>query len=428
MKQIYILALALVGISTTGIAQTPCDGGRYSTELFPAVTVTSNVLFGNNTSFTGASTDLFMDIYEPTGDTETARPLIILAHGGSFIGGTRTDGDVVELANRFTKRGFVCVSIDYRLGMFPINEAQGVKAVIRAVQDMKAATRYFYEDRANANLYKIDTNNIIIGGSSAGAIVALHMATLDKECEIEPYISVSEFNTMGGIDGTSGTPGYSSDIHAVISLAGALASYGWLEAGDAPICSLQGDDDSVVPYGTGMASVSGFNVIQMDGSRIIKERALSVGVQNNLYTHYGADHSPYAASASYMDTTVNFIGDFLVDFLGCTETVVQPANSPSGPADLYALTYCGLSVDVEAEMITGLFPNPSEEFVNVEFGEGIETIQSVELVDVLGRVLNAFELNSTSLVIAKSDYGTGTYFVRVTNKNGYSTAKKFIFK
>ncbi|MDX2362013.1 MAG: T9SS type A sorting domain-containing protein [Crocinitomicaceae bacterium] len=428
MKQIYILALALVGISTVGSAQTPCDAGRYSTELFPAVTVTSGVQFGNNISLGGASTDLFLDIYEPTGDTETERPLIVWAHGGSFIGGSRTDGDVVTLCNAFAKRGFVCISIDYRLGLFPPTEVNGVKAVIRSVQDMKAAVRFFYEDRATANMYKIDTNNIIVGGSSAGAITALHMAYLDDECEIEPYITVSEFNSLGGVEGTSGNPGYSSTIHGVINLAGALASYGWLEAGDVPFCSLQGDDDSVVPYGTGFASVSGFNVIQMDGSRILKERALAVGVQNNLYTHYGADHAPYAGNANYMDTTINFVTDFLVDFLGCTEAVVQPANTPTGPAVLYALTYCGLGLDVEDEIITGLFPNPSEDIVHVEFNEGSDGIQSIELVDILGRVLHTFDATSTSLVIAKSDYGTGTYFVRVTAKGGHSTAKKFIFR
>jgi len=33
------------------------------------------------------------------------RPLIVWAHGGSFMGGTKNDGDVTSLCNHFAKRG-----------------------------------------------------------------------------------------------------------------------------------------------------------------------------------------------------------------------------------------------------------------------------------------------------------------------------------
>jgi len=35
--------------------------------------------------------NLQLDIYQPVGDTENNRPLIILAHVGSFIAGVRTN-------------------------------------------------------------------------------------------------------------------------------------------------------------------------------------------------------------------------------------------------------------------------------------------------------------------------------------------------
>ena len=59
-----------------------------------------------------------MDVYEPTGDTMAFRPLIIWAHGGSFLGGDKGDSDVAALCQRFTKRGFVCASVNYRTGFF----------------------------------------------------------------------------------------------------------------------------------------------------------------------------------------------------------------------------------------------------------------------------------------------------------------------
>ena len=51
MKKIYLLAMAVIGLQTISTAQTPCDAGRYSTKLFPNVTVTSGVNFGQNTDF-----------------------------------------------------------------------------------------------------------------------------------------------------------------------------------------------------------------------------------------------------------------------------------------------------------------------------------------------------------------------------------------
>ena len=427
MKKIYLLGMAVFGLQSFSIAQTPCDAGRYSTELFPNVTVSTGINFGQSTDFIGNNTVLDLDIYEPTGDTETARPLIIWAHGGSFIGGSRTDSDVVTLATAFAKKGLVCASIDYRVGMWPIDSVNAVKAVVRSVQDMKAAVRFFYKDRATANTYKVDTNNIIIAGSSAGAITALQYAYLDKNCEAEYYIPAADLTALGGIEGTSGNPGYSSDVHAAVSLAGALASYGWLEAGDIPFCSMHGNVDDVVPYNRGAASVSGFNVITMDGSRMLYEQANAVGVQNNFYSYFGAGHIPFLTSAAYMDTTINFVADFLVDFLGCTEPIVLTANTPNESANLYQLSYCGLGLNsINNEFIDRIYPNPSNNEITVEFNRNT-SIQRIELLDLYGRLLNTYDSTTPQLILRKDKLGAGTYILRITNENGISSTKKVIF-
>jgi para-nitrobenzyl esterase len=428
MKKIYYLTLAFIGILGFAQAQTtPCDNGRYYTELFPNVTITSGVQFGSNTTWTGSNMNLTMDIYEPTGDTETERPLIIWAHGGSFIAGTRTDGDVVALATAFAKKGFVCVSIDYRVGMFPIDSVNAVKAVVRATQDMKGSIRFFNEDRQNSNTYKIDTTKIIIGGSSAGAVTALHLAYLDKDCEVEQYISNADLSAMGGLEGTSGSPGYSSNVHAVINLCGALASYGWMEPGDVPFCSLHGDDDGTVPYYTDVAVVAGFNVIQLDGSRILNEQADAIGIQNNFYTHYGAGHAVYATSAAYMDTTINFVTDFLVDFMGCSEPILQPDNTPSGLAPLYPLTYCGLGINEgEFEINANIFPNPSNNLITVQL-EGTSKIQSIEILDLSGRSIESVNLNTSEYTIEKNGIGSGTYILKFTDSEGKTGTSRIIF-
>lgn len=60
---------------------------RYLDEVFNATTVTSNVEYGYNvTVITGAPAldTLRMDVYEPTGDTASLRPLIIYIHTEAF--------------------------------------------------------------------------------------------------------------------------------------------------------------------------------------------------------------------------------------------------------------------------------------------------------------------------------------------------------
>ena len=427
MKKIYFLALSVIAMIPAVNAQT-CAGGRYATDIFTNVTITSDVNFGSNTSWTGGTTTLDMDIYEPTGDTETSRPLIIWAHGGSFIGGTKTEADVVELSNRFAKKGFVCASIDYRVGMFPIDSANAIKALLRAVQDMKASVRYFYKDAATADLYKIDTTRIYIGGSSAGAITALQYAYLDKECEIEEFMPLTDLSSLGGLEGTSGNPGYGTDVAGVINLCGAVARYGWIEAGDVPLVSLHGDDDGTVPYGRGQASVSGFPIMYLDGSQMIDAYAQTIGVQTNFYSHYGGGHVVYLGNAAYMDTTVNFVRDFLIDQFACTDAALQAPNSPSGSATLYTQTHCGLGISEESNsMIKEIYPNPSSDQMTVTFESGTVLTELV-LLDVSGREVDSYDVNSSTLTISKNDLNSGIYILKSTNDKGAVSTSKIVFK
>ena len=147
MKKLYsYLVISFALLITNSLAQ-PCQNGRYATEVFPNHTLTSNINYGANTTFSGANNSLKLDFYEPTGDSELNRPLIIWVHGGSFLGGSKTDQDMTVLSQRFARKGYACASIDYRLGFFPIDSANAVKAVVRAVQDLKAAIRFFYKDK-----------------------------------------------------------------------------------------------------------------------------------------------------------------------------------------------------------------------------------------------------------------------------------------
>lgn len=436
MKKLYTLALSF--ITTIGIlnAQTPCSSGRYANDTFTAVT-TSSVAYGANTSFSGSNTTLVMDIYQPDGDTETNRPLIIWAHGGSFIGGTRADGDMVALSQAFAKKGFVCASIEYRLGFFPFDSANAIKAVLRAVQDMKASIRFFYKDKQTANNYKIDTNNIFIGGSSAGAITALQTAYLDKSCEINYYVSPTTLSTMGGMDGYSGNQCYSSKVKGVINLCGALGRYGWLEPGDVPFCSMHGTIDGTVKYNRGMVN-PGTPLMLLDGSRMLKEQANTIGVNNPFYTWYGQDHVPYASNSAYMDTTIKFIRDFLVSTMGCTVTPLMPENTPAQTATLYSYSTCTTNVTMpcapvgvkELSMqnaISTVYPNPSSSDVTIEFAN-LSTTHFVELLDITGKTIIKETTDEHTIKINRAEVADGMYILKVSDKSGETATQKLIFQ
>ena len=82
-----MFAFTLVFIGLNATAQT-----RYIDNVFDSVTVTSDVVYGQNVTILPmlqqqppAVAPLLCDIYEPKNDTLTDRPVIILMHTGSFL-------------------------------------------------------------------------------------------------------------------------------------------------------------------------------------------------------------------------------------------------------------------------------------------------------------------------------------------------------
>lgn len=426
MKRTTTVLTLFLSFTALFHAQEPCSTGRYATDVFTAVSITSNIVYGQNTSFSNQNTPLKLDFYAPTGDTATKRPLIIWTHGGSFLGGSKTDPDMVALSNAFAKKGYVCASIDYRTGFFPIDSANSVKAVMRAVQDLRASVRFFYKDQAeNINTYKIDTNNIFVGGSSAGAITALHLAYLDRSCEINGYVPQGVLSTLGGLEGNSGNPCYSSKVNGVINLCGALAQYGWLENGDLPLCSLHGTTDGTVKYNRGIVN-PGVALMYLDGSRMLHEQAQAVSVPSNFYTFYGAGHVPYlgtgATQVAYMDTTVNFVRDYLLERLGCSNPILQAANTPAQTANLYAFSTCTGNIpedfctdasvnEMDKELAFSMYPNPASSTVTVAFETASE--KHIQLVDFSGRILVDEWTQEKVFTLEAELFRNGMYLLKV---------------
>ena len=316
-----ILSILLI---TTLYSQSECDGVRYTDEIFTEVNVTSNVLYGGNynPNIWGQNEwqDLYMDIYQPAGDDVEDRPLVFFLFGGSFVAGSKTNGDIVELCTRYAKMGYVAAAIDYRLTgdliWFP-NPETAYRATAKGMHDLKGAIRFFRMNDATENEYRIDSDRIYAGGISAGGIVVVNAAYLDQESEI-PASIVDYIEENGGLEGLSGNEGYDSHFHGVINLCGAVGDYNWIVAGDVPVVSIHGTDDTIVPYGDGLITLFGLDM-QVYGSYVINETMLSLGNSSDLYTFEGYDHNPFSGSDTNMDITVEFTRDFMVD-------VVCPAD------------------------------------------------------------------------------------------------------
>ena len=291
--------LACVGMCLAWTAMAQCDGIRYRYRMFDQVEVTQGVFYGANTGSSGSNVELDMDIYRPAGDEELNRPVVILAHGGFFLAGSNDGVDVVPLCEDLARMGYVAASISYRLGIDNVFDLETSlqEAVLRGVHDAKAAVRFFRRSHAEeGNPWGIDPSRIVLGGSSAGAFIALHAAYIDDLSEVPDVIDLTQQGLGGGLEGFSGNPGYASDVLSIINISGAIGDADWIEAGDVPVVSTHGTADGTVPFGTGPISLLGSNVTDVDGSWPVHIRAEEVGLDHRFVTFEGAGHVPHMSS------------------------------------------------------------------------------------------------------------------------------------
>jgi para-nitrobenzyl esterase len=398
MQQNIFTLLMIIGLYYSSTAQnhSSCDSSRYISEVFSDVDTTLAVLFGNNTTIGGNNKDLFMDIYEPSGDVVAERPVIMLAFGGSFIGGSR--GDLQNLCIYYAKRGFIAVSIDYRLFdmiAFP-NATNMTDVVIKAVSDMKAAIRFLTEDAATTNAYRIDPNLIFVGGISAGAIVANHTAYVDSTDILDPVVANS-ITANGGWQGNSSTnTQYSSAVHGVVNFSGALSSASFISAGESPLFSAHDDTDGTVPYADGMAKVFGFPIIYMEGSGTMHPRADSLGIVNELITiPASTGHVSYFGSGSiWQDSVQDASCNFLRDNIICPATI-------------------GIHQISQRLVQTKFYPNPASGDMTIEIND-LSSDYDIVIYDNTGRqVFQKWDVNEEQFILNKQNFAAGMYFVHI---------------
>lgn len=202
--------------------------------------------------------NLALEVFFPVLPAGEKRPLVVLIHGGAFIGGNRAQ--FRNQARELARLGYVAVTISYRLckrnncltlGWLSYNDSWltpaalcglnfwsdfGTGAYVATV-DANNAIRFLQN---NAAAYHIDPENVIVGGFSAGAWTAMHVAFLDQD----------EADGMGSWKGVWGPLNPVSGIKGVLCLGGAMYDTTFIDPDEnhIPVFTVHGTCDPTVCY------------------------------------------------------------------------------------------------------------------------------------------------------------------------------------
>jgi len=132
-----------------------------------------------------------LDLAMPTERGAKPRPAIVFVHGGGWVSGDKRRANFLGPALEFAAKGYVCTTINYRLG--------GSKRA--CVEDAKCSVRWL---RANVKKYNIDPDRIGAYGNSAGA----HLVAMLGICP-----------ASAGLEGDGPWREYSSMVQAVVASA-----------------------------------------------------------------------------------------------------------------------------------------------------------------------------------------------------------------
>lgn len=477
----------------------PLNGQRYLSEIFTDVDRTNDVTYAVNiTIITGtpAPDTLMCDIYEPQGDTMSARPVVIVSHTGSFLPvplngqatGNRKDSAVVWTCQQLAKRGFVAVAMSNRLGWLPTGNQEErtgtlLNAAYRGIQDARTCARFFRDNANNGgNTWGVDVNRIALGGFGTGGYIAFGAAYLDSYDEINlakfinpnTLMSYVDTSLSGDVEGKwnrplniGNYPNESSEFAICVNMGGACGDSTWAEFGETPMVSFHVPNDPFAPFKFGPVIVptTGDFVVNVSGShdmqRITNGLGMNTEYSNAIYSdpytteadlrndgHDGlfAFYRPTPESGpwEFWDTTVWNIphpsgGTFnsqgmltnpdmsMMKALNYIDTVLNYAV----PRIVCAMNLPGcISTSVEDPLASevSVYPNPSANMFNIRSEMGSNLIESVELIDLSGKLLFKAEgIDAMDFRLDHTGAATGIYMLKVYTTNGVTT-KKVMFE
>ena len=273
---------------------------------------------------------LYLDVYDPAEGSQThidgkAKPTIVFMFGGGFILGSRDDKSYNEWFKMLTQNGYRVISIDYRLGLKGSNKV-GIaqvnvldKAIHMAVEDLFSATLFMID---NAESLGIDPSNIVISGSSAGAISVMQAEY--EICNRTSWASVlpEDFNYAG-----------------VMSFSGAILSRnGKVTYAEEPCATLMlhGTSDDLVPY----KQIAFFNLGFFGGGKLV-ERFKKFDYNYNMYHFIDYGHEIAGSMEKTLDMQMMFLesnvmqGKKRVIEAWITDSNINKGSGPQSRKELY---------------------------------------------------------------------------------------------
>jgi hypothetical protein len=424
MKTISILCCVL----TTQILSAQidhCIENRYAqTPLFDSMDVLTNTYtYSIEPRWPSSTMDtLTMDIHEPAPliDPLEKRPFILMVHGGSFIGGSRSD--MSYSAHEMARRGFVTGTIDYRLGWDCTNNppdcfvcgSQAAKlriAEYRAVQDARAALRYIVQ---NADVLGIDTAQIFVQGTSAGAITVLQTAFWDQS-EANAFCP-SCYTTLGSLNSSGLAAPVNFSIKGVINNCGSINTTEVMEGANIPVVGFHDEWDVVVPYAGGR--LLNFIVCEafhyVSGSNLIRMELDSNGVCYGLNTKIAsAGHCSYESGA-LVQKAACFLKSILCNTCTSylTNNIWDVPDCTPGTASLEALN--------SAEGVN-CYPNPTSGTLHVK--SEARMIQEVKVIAMDGRILSIYAGSAQELTLTLSALQKGQYMLKILMEGDFVECK-----
>lgn len=134
-----------------------------------------------------------LDLAMPEEPGDQPRPVIVFVHGGGWRSGDKRRAPFLGGALRYAAKGYVCVSVEYRL----VGEAP----FPACIEDVKCAVRWL---RAHAKEYNVDPDHFGAYGNSAGA----HLVAMLGVCP-----------PSAGLEGDGPWQEHSSMVQAVVCSA-----------------------------------------------------------------------------------------------------------------------------------------------------------------------------------------------------------------
>ncbi len=400
---LLIVAGVLVTFSLFAQVDDPaCEGQRLVDPIFSDVQVTESVVYGVGTSASGDPFNLLMDIYEPVGDNLDQRPVVILAHGGSFLFGSRTNPVMVNTCTALAERGYVAASIEYTLWPLTLGFPDSLDIldiVVASMGDMRTAIRFFNEDGLTDNEFRVNPDVISIGGYSAGSIIACHQGMLDAEDDIPAFIEEA-IERKGGFEDLGSNLDFSDDIISILNLSGAIYDVDFIDANSTPIYSSHGDEDETVPYVFGLTG----GVLNSHGSFNITERYNELGLENELFTFEGGGHTDIFSEAIFADDLNQMYNNLYV----WNKDQVCNREISTSSEDLFTTS-------------ANIYPNPAQDELNIELPNDLAMEHRVEIFNQVGLLVYAGNSNSDiKSTVNVSDFSNGLYITKISFEETYA--------